>query len=203
MPVVPRRRRTTPTSSTTGDPFQVLGLTPGASARDVQDARRRLAKAAHPDAGGSVEEMQRLNDAADAALAAIAAPSTTASTPSSTTASTRRPPRAPRQPAGGPVRRDHPSFTVEALPVETFEALVVVASWLGDLIDDDPPYALELALTEPLGGWCRLDLVPDAGASTVSVTVAGAPGHPTPSVDEVRDAFVAGLNRLDWTSLEP
>jgi hypothetical protein len=100
------------------------------------------------------------------------------------------------------VRRDHPSFTVEALPAEAFEALLVVASWLGDLIDDDPPYGLEVALTEPIGGWCRLELVPDAGASTVSVAVAGAPGHPVPSVDAVRDAFVDGLNRLDWGTLD-
>ena len=100
------------------------------------------------------------------------------------------------------MRRDHPSFTVEALPAEAFEALLVVASWLGDLVDDDPPYGLEVALTEPMGGWCRLDLVPDAGASTVSVAVAGAPGHPVPSVEAVRDAFVDGLNRLDWGSLD-
>lgn len=100
------------------------------------------------------------------------------------------------------MRRDHPSFTIEALPAEAFEALLVVASWMGDLIDDEPPYALELALTEPIGGWCRLDLVPDAGASTVSVSVAGAAGHPVPSVDAVRDAFVDGLNQLDWSSLD-
>lgn len=178
----------------------MLGLAPGASERDIQAARRRLAKRAHPDTGGTVDQMQRVNDAADAALRSL-----------SPTGGARRPApppgrRAPTRPAppggGGPVRRDHPSFTVEALPAETFEALLVVASWLGDLIDDDPPYGLELALTEPLGGWCRLDLVPDAGASTVSVTVAGAPGHPVPSVDAVRDAFVDGLNRLDWGRLD-
>jgi hypothetical protein len=45
-------------------------------------------------------------------------------------------------------------------------------------------------------------VVPDAGASTVSVAVAGEPGHPLPSVDAVRDAFVDGLNRLDWSSLD-
>ena len=177
----------------------MLGLAAGATERDVHDARRRLAKLAHPDAGGSVAQMQRLNDAADAALRALAA-----GTPSGGTGSAPAPP--PRRPTprhtAGPVRRDHPSFTVEALPAEAFEGLLVVASWLGDLIDDDPPYGLEVALTEPLGGWCRLDVVPDAGASTVSVAVAGAPGHPVPSVDAVRDAFVDGLNRLDWGSLD-
>lgn len=175
----------------------MLGLSAGATERQIHDARRRLAKQAHPDAGGSVAQMQRVNDAADAALRRAAAGG------DPTVAPSHRPsPRPPTRPSPGPVRRDHPSFTVEALPAETFEALLVVASWLGDLIDDDPPYGLELSLTEPLGGWCRLDLVPDAGASTVSIAVAGAPGHPVPSVDAVRDAFVEGLNRLDWGRLD-
>ena len=169
----------------------MLGLAPGASEREIHEARRRLAKQAHPDTGGSVEQMQRLNDAVDAALRDRSVPANAAAR--------RRP--SPR-PTAGPVRRDHPSFTVEALPAEAFEALLVVASWLGDLVDDDPPYGLEVALTEPIGGWCRLDLVPDAGASTVSIAVAGAPGHPVPSVDAVRDAFVDGLNRLDWGTLD-
>lgn len=187
----------------------MLGLAASATERDVVEARRRLAKRAHPDAGGSVEQMQRLNDAADAALRAIAGPRPASGRPprrrsdppswSSSASSSTAPPWSQ---APGHVRRDHPSFTIEALPVEAFEALLVVASWFGDLIDDDPPYALELALTEPLGGWCRLDLVPDAGASTVSVAVAGAHGQPAPSVEAVRDAFVAGLNQLDWTSLD-
>ena len=189
---VPRRRRDprSPLDAVRqpdADPYEVLGLTDAASEREIRDARRRLAKAAHPDAGGSVEAMQRVNDAATAALGRRRGGA---------------PPRsAPRRPAGGPMRRDHPSFTVEALPAEAFEALRVVASWIGEPIDDDPPYLLEVALTEPIGGWCRLDLVPDAGASTVSVAVAGAPGHPAPTVELVRDAFVDGLNRLDWGAL--
>ena len=198
MPVVPRWRRdprALPATGRVDDAFTILGLASGASEREIHEARRRLAKHAHPDTGGSVEQMQRLNDAVDAALRLRSDPNRTSAT------APRRSPPTPR-PSGGPLRRDHPSFTVEALPVETFEALVVVASWLGDLIDDDPPYGLELALTEPMGGWCRLDIVPDAGASTVSVAVAGAPGHPVPSVEVVRDAFVDGLNRLDWAALE-
>ena len=99
-------------------------------------------------------------------------------------------------------RHDNPSFTIEALPAEAFEALLLVAGWLGDLIDDDPPYALEVAMTSPYQGWCRLDLVPDAGASTVSLVVAGEPGMPAPDLDEVRDAWIAGLNQLDWSDLD-
>jgi hypothetical protein len=167
----------------------VLGLAPGAAASDVRAARRALAKRAHPDAGGSLAEMQALNDAAAAALRELAAEEVVPVRP-----------RTPRRTApSGPVRRDHPSFTIEALPAEAFEGLLVVGSWLGDLIDDDPPYLLEVALTEPIGAWCRLDVTPDAGASTVSISVGGDPRPP--SVDAVRDAFVDGLNRLDWSEI--
>ena len=75
------------------------------------------------------------------------------------------------------VEQDAPSFTVDALPVETFEALLVVAAWIGEVLDDDPPYVLECHLHEPAPCWCRLDLVPDAGGSTVSLTVVTAAGR--------------------------
>ncbi|MET0911367.1 MAG: hypothetical protein ABWZ99_18020, partial [Ilumatobacteraceae bacterium] len=93
---------------------------------------------------------------------------------------------------------DMPSFTVEALPVETFEALLVVASWIGEVLDDDPPYRLEVALGAPYECWCGLDLVPDAGASTVSLQVAAVGGRPAPDIEAVRDVWIEHLNRLDW-----
>lgn len=185
------------------DPLTVLGLPPNASGDDIDAARRSLAKSAHPDVGGSVDAMQRINAAADEALRRLAAPRA----PTAPTGPRPAPRRAPApQPAADTRprfgRRDHPSFTIEALPVEAFEALLVVAGWLGDLIDDDPPYALEVAMAHPHQGWCRLDLVPDAGASTVSLVVAGEPGMPPPDLDEVRDAWIAGLNQLDWSDLD-
>ena len=91
-----------------------------------------------------------------------------------------------------------PSFVVEALPVETFEGLLVAASMLGQAIDDEPPYRLDVVLDAPLACWCRLDIVPDAGASTVSLTVAGIDGAPTPDVIAVRDAWISTLNTIDW-----
>lgn len=189
------RRRSAP------DPFAVLGLRAGATVDEVEAARRTLAKSSHPDVGGSLEAMQRINAAADEAVRLL------------TRMSTRQPVTPPRRPASPPPpgpaeqrprygRRDHPSFTIEALPVEAFEALLVVAGWLGDLIDDDPPYALEVAMTHPNQGWCRLDLVPDAGASTVSLVVAGEPGMPPPDLDVVRDAWIDGLNQLNWADLD-
>ena len=140
--------------------------------------------------------MQELNAAVDAALAALAARSDrSAPPPGDRSRSGRR--RRPAPPSGGGVRHDHPSFTIEALPVEAFEGLLVVAAELGEVADEDPPYLLEVLLSTP-PAWCRLELVPDAGASTVSITTARVPGHATPDVDDVRDTWIRALNRLDW-----
>ena len=85
---------------------------------------------------------------------------------------------------------------IEALPVVAFEALLVVTSWIGEVVVDEPPYQLDVLLLDPLRCWCRLDLVPDAGASTVSLTIAALPDEPLPDIDDVRDLWVASLNRL-------
>ena len=53
-------------------PWEVLGLKPGASREEIEAAYRQKAKQAHPDAGGSHDQMARLN-AAKAALAKEAA----------------------------------------------------------------------------------------------------------------------------------
>lgn len=176
------------------DPFDVLGLPRSANQAQVIEARRRLAKSVHPDSGGNVESMQRVNLAAEQALARL---STAPTTP------TRRSnPGQGQQTVVVPTRHDHPSFTVEALPVEAFEGLIIVASWIGELVDDDPPYRIEVRLRDPGPGWCALDLVPDAGASSVSLSVASEPGWPQPDIDRVRDVWIDGLNRLDWDQLD-
>lgn len=188
------------------DPFAVLGLARDASLDDVRAARRRLAFDVHPDrAGGDAAAMQRVNAAFEACVAHLTGrrpldppvppePTTTYRTP------------APPQPAdaGRRVRRprhvehDAPSFTVDALPAETFEALLVVLSWIGEVLDDDPPYVLECHLVEPAPCWCRLEIVPDAGGSTVSITVAGTDSVPPEPgfVEQVRDVWVEQLNQL-------
>lgn len=175
---------------------RLLGLDPGADADAVHAARRRLAKTIHPDvAGGDVAAMQRLNEAADAVLHDLTRPAEPARPGDAA------PDPGPRPRPGGPaagMRVDHDvaSFVIELLPVEAFEALVVVTSWLGDVLVDDPPYLLEVMLAEPVRCWCRLDLVPDAGASTVSVTIVAIGNDPLPDIDSVRDAWVAALNEL-------
>jgi hypothetical protein len=166
------------------DPYAVLGVEAGATEEELRAARRRLAKELHPDlAGGTPDGMRRLNEAFEDAMTRLGRP---APEPART--------HVPR--TGGGVAHDVASFTIEALPVEAFEALLIVASWLGETIADEPPYQLDVALGEPFGCWCRLDLVPDAGASTVAVTLASLDGRPVPELDAVRDAWVADLNTL-------
>jgi len=193
------------------DPLAVFGLGPGATEGELRAARRRLAMTLHPDRLGGTESataaMQQLNQAFDAALAEVgraaasgrAAPGTAGQAApaggrrrggagAGVTAPVPRP--------GGRLAHDVASFTIEALPVEAFEALLIVASWLGDPLDDDPPYRLDVVLDEPFGCWCRLDVVPDAGASTVALTLGSIDGRPVPDLDVVRDTWVRELNTL-------
>lgn len=188
------------------DPFAVLGLDRSASLAEVRAARRRLAFDVHPDRGGDETRMRAVNVAFEAAVAHLTGRRLlpTAGAPRPAPAPDRGP-RAPRRGSGAPdrlresrrrVQRDLPSFVVEALPVEAYEALLVVASWMGEVLVDEPPYLLEVHLFDPSPCWCRLDLVPDAGGSTVSLTVAGDGAAEPPSVEDVRDAWVVNLNRL-------
>jgi hypothetical protein len=171
------------------DPFRVLGVDADASLEDLTAARRRLALSLHPDVGGTEAAMQAVNTAFDEAVAQV-------------TARRPAPPPAPPAPTARRerwlrgVQHDAPSFTIDVLPVEAFEALLVVASWMGEVLVDDPPYLLEAFLHDPAPCWCRLDLVPDAGATTVSLMVAGVDDAPTPDPESVRDEWVANLNRL-------
>lgn len=198
------------------DPFAVLGLTPAATEREVRDARRRLAKALHPDVAGQVERegdgpgdgpsMAAINAATEAALARLEA----RSRPEPAASQGDRHARGHHTVGhrdGPRWVEDRPSFTIEALPAEAFEALLVVAGWLGEVIDDDPPYVLEVAMAAPHDCWCRLELLPEAGSSAVTLSVEGVvpprPVDPGAGVDGIRDAWIAGLNSLDWGKLDP
>ena len=165
----------------TVDPFAVLGLQPTATLAEVRAARRRLASEFHPDHGGDAVRMGEINVAFDAAVAHLTG---------------RRPLPAPVPSGYRGVQHDDPSFTVDALPAETFEALLVVTAWMGEVLVDDPPYLLEVHLFEPAPCWCRLELLPEAGGSSVTLTVASVGGQPAPDVEAVRDLWVANLNRL-------
>lgn len=180
-----------------GDPFAELGVAPDADEATLRAARRRLAKDLHPDhEGGDLARMRRLNEAFEEALEAMARRGGPPGRPADMgrrhhDAPQAAPPRGP-----GRFAHDVASFTIEALPAEAFEAVLIVATWLGEVVVDDPPYQLDVELGEPFSCWCRLDLVPDAGASTVAVTLVATDGATLPDLDAVRDAWVANLNQL-------
>ena len=58
------------------------------------------------------------------------------------------------------------TFTVEEFRPVVFEALVVASGDLGDVTDSDDPFSLDLSVD---GGFCHLELVPEAGGSVVTV----------------------------------
>ena len=180
------------------DPYSVLGLPRDASPGDVRARRRHLASIHHPDVGGDAETMSAVNRAHDEILAMIVAAGT-ATEPEPTA-----PDRVPRDRAPSGFRRvqvDRPSFTVDVLPVVAHEILLLAARVLGDVAEDDPPYAIEMLMEDPPMTWCRLELVPDAGSTTVGIVVDGP--DPGPSAEEIRDQWVRTVNELDLTGFGP
>ena len=173
---------------TSRDPFLVLSVERGASADEIRRAWRERARTVHPDVGGTDAAMQELNEALHSALAYVDVVSiaTVANSP----LLVRR-------------ERDVSSFTVDVLPAECFEALLIVAGISGAISHEEPPYQLEFSLhdsdvTGALNSWCRCDLVPEAGATTVSLLVGTETSAEGISVEEVRDYLVANLNAIEW-----
>lgn len=164
--------------STPREAFARLGLSMDATLDEVRRAWKAEARRLHPDAGGDEVAMQALNAAYDLCRHHVA--------------------QRQAAPAEEPevVWRDVPSFVVEALPVVTFEALLIATSWLGEVLVDEPPYLLEVHLEDPSPCWCRVELVPDAGATTVSLTIAGIEGGESPDALAVRDRWISVLNAL-------
>ncbi len=168
------------------DPWSVLGVPPGSSLAEARAARRRLAKQVHPDLHGGQADLSARMALVNQALAQIEAQSANSARrePSATVAAH---PSGPTDPV---------SFSVDFLPAEAFEALFLAAYGLGDILVADEPYLLELYLSEP-PCFCRLTLVPEAGASLVTVEVAPAAGSlPGPEPSEVIDILVSEFNSL-------
>ena len=170
----------------TSDPHSILGVEPSASMDDIKERRRQLASVHHPDVGGQVETMAAINRAFDQI---VALRNTVASDEPTVTS---QPPRTESRTEPRRFDVDRPSFVIDTLPVVAFEVLLLAARSLGDIADEDPPYVIEMQLEDPPLTWCRLEIVPDAGSSTVSIITDGRV-----SAEAVRDLWIATVNELD------
>ena len=150
------------------------------SRTDIEARQRVLMKTAHPDAGGSHRAFIDVTRAAEILLnnRQIHKPTPDASYVGSKT--------------------DHPSFTIDVLPVEAYEYIYVAASVLGQVVDEDPPYSLQVLLNEPQHCWCLITVVPEAGGSIVSITVHNADDsrNRTFNIEEIRDMWVSTINEV-------
>ncbi len=165
------------------DPRSILGVGPDATDADVRRARRRLAKTLHPDLheGGARADAERRMALVNQAFDHLVGDRRDA-------------------PAASPVAPDaevfaDSAFAIEALPVDAFEATLLAAVNLGDVIRAEEPYLLAVLLDDPGPCQCLLELVPDAGATTVSIEIVPRHFGHCPTVRDVRDAFVAEIGR--------
>lgn len=174
--------------------FELLNLKPGSSVEEIRKAWRARSVLHHPDVGGSNDAMVSLNLALQVALAwkpdDVDAPKVEEREPQVSTTAQR-------------TRRDVSSFTVNVLPVDCWHGLEVVASLCGPTVQDEPPYLLEFLLHDSSlhhsrNSWCRCECVPEAGGTTVHLTVGSSHQNEMPDIDEVRDFLVHHLNQIDW-----
>ena len=162
------------------DPRSVLGVAPDASWAEIRAAYRRLAKELHPDTGGDPRRRAEVNGAFQQLRAAEAAPV------------------ADPEPEPSPVATavDELSFSIEQLPVDAFQSVLIVASFLGDPWVIDEPYQLVARLDPPLSCRCMIEIAPEAGGSLVTLTLHPLPRFPFPDPEAVRDAFISELEAL-------
>jgi hypothetical protein len=200
-----------------GDPFAMLGLPSSASADEVRAARRRLSKQLHPDAlvhcsdderRAAASQLAVINRSVDLALAALKAPVDTP--PEAATKTARGAGHEPAAAAARPRANEAPfsapdvedgmtaSFSIAALPVEAFELLLLAMSAIGDPKVVDEPYLLEGMVDDPALCLCRIELVPEAGGTIVTVDVypIGRGKQPPPSALAVAGRLVAEVEAL-------
>lgn len=183
--------------------YALLGVNPLAKDADVVAARRRAAFNVHPDRGGSHGAMAKVN----AAFATIMKVRRAVAIDQGSDVEPSRVQSAPSSMSDGLPKRpvlwcDAPSFTINLLPVEAFEYLLIAAQELGDIVDTDPPYILEVIMHPHSGRhsigeqWCRLELFPDAGSSTVSL-ICEVSQEDEREAESCRDRWVEAVNALD------
>ena len=194
------------------DPFVLLGISRDSSSERARQAWRDKARVCHPDAGGSDAAMQELNEALRLVLVELAVlnkqhramdDGTTQSETSHVErdGATQTREHIRQRSHWARTSRDVSSLTIDCLPVEAFEALLLASSWHGDVSIEESPYLLEIIMRDPFPCWVRFDVVPEAGASMVSITVATAAGERPVASEDVRDVFVDSLNQLNWEDI--
>lgn len=172
----------------------ILGVDREATDDEIMAARRRLARVAHPDRGGDHLQMAAINEACRILLASSRQreePLSEHPQESQTRSASRQRVADDRMRIGF---RDAPSFVINALPVDAFETLLVAASNLGEIVDEDPPYLLEVLVRDPGPLWCRFELFPDAGSTTVILSCDIEIGYRLYSVEEIRDMWISTIN---------
>lgn len=147
---------------------------------DIEAAHRALIKFAHPDAGGSHAAFIDLTRAAQILLGRDLVKKRKSDV------------------SYDVLRSDHPSFTIDILPVEAYEYIFIAANVLGQVADEDPPYSLQVLMNDPLHCWCLVTVVPEAGGSIVSIAVHNADDHQSRSfnIEEIRDTWVSTINEV-------
>ena len=164
--------------------YKLFGLTQTASIDEIIQARRFLALEFHPDRGGSDEHMALVNLAFDEIM----------------NWHRQQPPEPlhisiPKVPSAFDV--DRPSFVINALPVVAFELLLLAGRIIGDVALDDPPYLLEVQIEDPVLTWCRLEVLPESGSSSVSLMVDGQT-----NALSVRDLWIRTINEIGFAHHE-
>lgn len=174
--------------------YQLLGVTRSSTVSEIVAARRVLAREFHPDRGGDPQHMAIINLAFDTIIASHGKEASQQITVTSANVS---PADALAPEATSVFCVDHPSFTINALPVVAYEVLLLAARVLGDVSSDEPPYLLEVQLEDPPMTWCRLEIVPDAGSSTISFVV-----DKEIDAQQIRDLWITTINEIGFSSRE-
>lgn len=169
------------------DPRHVLGVGPDATDDELRRARRRLARALHPDL-----QDERTRGDADRRMALVNRAFDELRRQGPQPGPPPEPARAEDRPDTAP---EDAAFAIGALPVDAFEATLLAAVDLGDVIRAEEPYLLAVLLDEPGPCQCLLELVPDAGGTTVLIEVAPRHFGACPQPWQVRDAFIAEIAR--------
>ncbi len=167
------------------DPYEVLGVPPDATWAEVCSARRRLAKAWHPDCSGpgGDDDGGRRMALVNRAFEEVRAARARAGVPAASL------PVSVAQDGAGM------AFSLGALPVDAFEVLLMVAVDLGDVMHLDEPYLLGVLVDHPGPCQCVFELAPEAGGTLVTLDVAPRAFGDCPPAAAVRDAFVDEIRR--------